>query len=117
MDFCTVRGKARRSEAGGQRPGLSSSAASATTTIYARLCRKTRGTFTAGESLARPRIEGCNPSKSGTRAWGFHLREERNKALRLRVIPNICFNYELRGGADAGRAHYATLFHQRLHFT
>ena len=40
---CTVRGKARRSEAGGPRPGLSSSPASATTTIYARLCRKKDG--------------------------------------------------------------------------
>jgi hypothetical protein len=58
-----------------------------------------------------------NPSKSGTRAWGFRLREARNKALRLRAIPNICLSYELGCGADAGRAHYAALFHQRLHFT
>jgi hypothetical protein len=61
---------------------------------------------------------GC-PSQSGQVDWGFRLREARNKALTLPAIPNIYFSYELRrsGEADARRAHYATLFHQRLHFT
>ena len=56
---------------------------------------------------------GC-PSQSGQTDWGFRLREAR---LTLHAIPNICFSYELGCGADAGRAHYAALFHQRLHFT
>ena len=49
--------------------------------------------------------------------WGFRLREARNKELTLHAIPNICSSYELGCGADAGRAYYAALFHQRLHFT
>ena len=60
---------------------------------------------------------GCPSPCSKQGGWGFHLREARNKALRLRAIPNICFSYELRCGADPGRAHYAALFHQQLHFT
>jgi hypothetical protein len=60
---------------------------------------------------------GC-PSQSGQADWGSRLREARNKALRLRAIPNIYFSCELRrsGEADAGRAYYAALLHHRLHF-
>ena len=66
---------------------------------------------------SRERI-GC-PSQSGQADWGSRLREARNKVLTLHAIPNFYFSYELRrsGGADARRAHYAALFHQRLHFT
>jgi hypothetical protein len=46
---------------------------------------------------------GC-PSQSGQTDWGFRLREARNKVLTLHAIPNICSRYELRCGADAGRA-------------
>ena len=76
-------------------------------------------TFTAGEGLVEPRERiGC-PSQSEQADWGPRLREARNKVLTLHAIPNFYFSYELRrsGGADGGRAHYAALFHQRLHFT
>jgi hypothetical protein len=68
--------------------------------------------------LVEPRKAiGC-PSQSGQADWGFRLRAARNKVLTLHAIPK-CLSYALRrsGGADAGRAHYAALFHQRLHFT
>jgi len=58
------------------------------------------------------------PASRGAGDWGFRLREARNKVLTLHAIPK-CLSYALRrsGGADAGRAHYAARFHQRLHFT
>jgi len=60
------------------------------------------------------------PASRGQRSGGlgFRLREARNKALRLRAIPNICFGYKLRrsGEAYAGRIYDAALLHRRLHF-
>jgi hypothetical protein len=39
-------------------------------------------------------------------------------AITVPTIPAMnYFCYELARGADAGRAHYAALFHHRLHFS
>ena len=64
-------------------------------------------------------MEVGNPASRWPGAVASAFGMARSKALTLHAILNIGFTYDLSrsGGADARRAHYAALFHQRFHFT
>ena len=61
-----------------------------------------------------------NPGRiafEGRRRLGLSLSGQRSHNGGNHPGYEFYFCYELARGADAGRAHYAALFHHRLHFT
>ena len=93
--------------------GANSAMAMTVETVARNLCiivpsRPVRAWLSRGNWLPQP---------VGADGLGLPSSGGAQQVLTLHAIPNICFSYELGCGADAGRAHYAALFHQRLHFT
>ena len=74
------------------------------------------GLFIFGKGRDTSRILECLARGFG-RGWGFRLREARNKHSGYAPSRISVSATSISCGADAGRAHYAAPFHQRLHFT